>query len=65
MIDWVTTTTLNKDIEIIYEYIYQESVIVEEVIQTEYKLAYFAKIIVKKFFYPKKIAYIYSINKNN
>ena len=32
MIDWVTTTTLNKDIEIIYEYIYQESVIVEEVI---------------------------------
>ncbi len=32
MIDWVTTTTLNEDIEIIYEYIYQESVVVEEVI---------------------------------
>ena len=32
MIDWVPTTTLNEDIEIIYEYIYQESVVVEEVI---------------------------------
>ena len=65
MIDWVTTTTLNKDIEIIYEYIYQESVIVEEVIQTEYKLAYFTKKVAKIFFYVGKIAQIYSINQTN
>ena len=65
MIDWVTTTTLNEDIEIIYEYIYQESVVVEEVIQTEYKLAYLAKIIAKIFYYVGKIAQIYSINQTN
>ena len=65
MIDWVTTTTLNEDIEIIYEYIYQESVVVEEVIQTEYKLAYLAKKVAKIFFYVGKIEQIYSINQKN
>tara|TARA_R100001015_G_C4635266_1_gene204353 strand:+ start:9646 stop:9789 length:144 start_codon:yes stop_codon:yes gene_type:complete len=31
MIDWVTTTTLNEEVEIIYEYIYATSYTVEDV----------------------------------